>query len=517
MSRRTHYIPVGNLVLDGVSIDPAIYCPANGYPDPTDPEVLAAICPVGGYYDPDEPIPYTPEEGVPEIVPTDGEIVLIMTNALDAAVNTQVTISNATQARYTILGNNDDVLHTTTVNNNATFYYQFPVGGIPLGSGLYGYKVVISAATTGTITAFKFNTKTGFAPTGWPVLEAHIKCPTLTSLADAFNNQRYLKKVVFYGDHNALTNLGNCVINCRNLVEFHANVSMNNLITLGSTFEETHSLEILTLPASLPALTSIVRTFRYCGLKASPPLPVSLPECMSMNLAFSYMQRLKGTLYIPDAPKCLTLTYVASYNPLVEKIVFRGSYIPNNTTSIACCHDCPSLLEIDMGNVWGKDGVTFVLQLMMNVGTPLIKKIKLPNKFLGTVNGFSIGSDTAYVTELSTADWSDCTVIGQVGAYYPSLLRFDQPTLRLSLGVLSVMFLSSRPGLTNYINIDFANSTYAVQGVVITRAQLSKEEIDRIFTALPTVTSATTINVTINPGYATCDKTIAQAKGWTVT
>lgn len=517
MTRRTHYIPVGNLVLDGVSIDPEIYCPANGYPDPNAPETLAQYCPVGGYFDPNQPIPYIPEEGVPEVTPSSGEIVLIMTNALDAAINTQVTISNGTQSLYTIYGEDDNVLHTQTVNNNTVFYYQFPVGGIPLGSGLYGYRVVITAATTGEITGFKFTTKSGYAPIGWPVLEAHIKCPSLTTLADAFNNQRYIKKVAFYGDHNNLQHINNIVINCRALVEFQANVSMNALISIGSAFEETHSLETLTLPSSLPLVNSLYRTFRYCGLKSSPPLPNSLPECTSMFLAFSYMQRLKGTLYIPDAPKCTVLTYVASYNPQVEKVVFRGSYKHTAGTATACFYDCPNLIEVDMGDVWGAEGVTTTISSLFDINTQLVKKIKLPNKFVGTITTFSLGAAFPFLTELTTADWTDCIITGQVAIGFPALVSFDQPTLKVANGQLYAAFASSRPGVFEHVNIDYANSTYIANGITITRAQLGEAELNRIFTALPVVTSATTIAVTTNPGYATCDKTIAQAKGWTVT
>lgn len=516
MTRRTHYIPVGNLVLDGVSIDPEIYCPANGYPDPTAPETLAQYCPAGGYFDPNQPIPYIPEEGVPEITPSDGEIVLIMTNALDAAINTQVTINNGTQSRYTIYGEDDNVLHTQTVNNNTVFYYQFPVGGIPLGSGLMGYKVVITAATTGEITGFKFAAKTGYAPTGWPVMEAHIKCPSLTTLADAFNNQRYLKKVAFYGDHNNLQHINNIVINCRALVEFQANVSMNALLNIGSAFEETHSLETLTLPSSLPLVNGLYRTFRYCGLKSSPPLPNSLPECISMMLGFSYMQRLKGTLYIPSAPKCTTLAYVASYNPQVEKVVFRGDYAPTNMTTISCCFDCPNLIEVDMGNYWGKTGTTFVMNAFFDANTKLVKKIKLPNKFIGTIQGFNLG-ELPNLIELTTADWTDCVLTGTTNIWFVSLQQFNQPTLKFTNGVFSTQFYSSRYGQYNYVNIDYANSTFTSTGIRIKGTKLEATEINRIFSALPTVASATTIDVTENPGYATCDKTIAQAKGWTVT
>jgi hypothetical protein len=51
----------------------------------------------------------------------------------------------------------------------------------------------------------------------------------------------------------------------------------------------------------------------------------------------------------------------------------------------------------------------------------------------------------------------------------------------------------------------------------ITSRNLTAEIIDDLFTQLPATTQTATIVVTGNPGAATCDTTIATAKGYTVT
>jgi len=95
------------------------------------------------------------------------------------------------------------------------------------------------------------------------------------------------------------------------------------------------------------------------------------------------------------------------------------------------------------------------------------------------------------------------------------LTSFNQPTLRASIfGVFSQV--GSK--LLTSCEIDWANSTFSSgtsPQLRIDQNNLDATEIDRIFTALPTVTGKT-INVTNNPGYATCNKAIAEAKGWTV-
>lgn len=64
--------------------------------------------------------------------------------------------------------------------------------------------------------------------------------------------------------------------------------------------------------------------------------------------------------------------------------------------------------------------------------------------------------------------------------------------------------------LTNLKN----NGTAVALG--LSANSLSKSEIDNLFTDLPITTKTATIDVSNNPGAATCDPTIATNKGYTV-
>lgn len=55
------------------------------------------------------------------------------------------------------------------------------------------------------------------------------------------------------------------------------------------------------------------------------------------------------------------------------------------------------------------------------------------------------------------------------------------------------------------------------EALVIQNQQFTAESIDALFTALPATTRTATIIITGNPGAATCDPSIATAKGYTVT
>ncbi len=52
--------------------------------------------------------------------------------------------------------------------------------------------------------------------------------------------------------------------------------------------------------------------------------------------------------------------------------------------------------------------------------------------------------------------------------------------------------------------------------LTLSNNSLSKAAIDQLFTVLPTTTKTATIDVSTNPGAATCDTTIATNKGYTV-
>jgi hypothetical protein len=98
-----------------------------------------------------------------------------------------------------------------------------------------------------------------------------------------------------------------------------------------------------------------------------------------------------------------------------------------------------------------------------------------------------------------------------------SIPAVNLPTLRVKF----ISIQGATPAANNLltsVNIDWANSSFSMlaQAVVLTNLNLSAAELDRIFTALP-VLSGKSINITGCTGAAGCNRTIATAKGWTVT
>lgn len=480
-------------------------------PDP------AVFCPARGYYDPSLPIPYTPDPLIPAIIPNDGEIILYMTTQWDAAINCITTNTTTAQIRYTVYGNNDTVIFTQDVNSNIAFFYEFPAsGGTLLSNGFYGFKVIIKVATTGTLGTFKMLAKSGYAPNGWPVIQAHFKAPTLTSLSEAFKDQLALGYVKFYGNHNSLVYLNSFCYGAKNLVECSMGVEMTALTLMGSAFQITSSLTKITLPVSLIALASINRAFSSSGLKAFPTFPTSLPELLDCNQAFSYCASMSGECVVPQIPKAQDIIYMFLDCKLVTKIRFTSGCKPNTGSAISTVQGCTNLVELDMLNTstWGVAGAdNWNFSYFVN-GCPSLKKIIFPAAFAGLhtpINQMFLNDNYFNVTEVSTADWTNCPVIPAY-LYFFNAPIFNQPTLKTN--ACSMNGSSVRPGKITYFEIDWINSTVINIGLIY--QQLSVTEINRIFTALPTIVTVRTIDVRYNPGYATCDPTIATVKGWTV-
>ena len=520
MSRRTHYIPVGNLVLNGVTIDPEIYCPANGYPDPTAPETLAQYCPIGGYFDINQPIPYIPEPNLPTANPDEGQIILICTTDMNAAINVQTTTLSG-QVNYSVYGANDVLIHSQNVNSGTVFFYQFPAsGGTELGGGILGYKVVISAVTT-ELRTFKTLTKSGYDNFGWPILEAHIKCPTLTSLVDGFLNEGFIKLIKFYGPHDNLASLLQMASGTTNLKRLELPTSLNRLTSMNFLLQSSGCEECIIHATSLPELITMLGTFSGSKIKSNPlaHIPI-LPKCTTLTSAYSFAENLKGDLIIPECPLANNLSAVVSRTN-ISRLIFQGKMngvFGNSISSIATF--TPNLYEIVM-----PEEMLSVQDFIHTFADALsLKKLVLPKKIVlkGTLAaipamfiGTGISKQANNIEEMTTCeDWTIAPGRHWTGALPRALKRFDQPTLAIDR--FEVNRSSSQVMSLEYIQFDYS-ALRTVDGSFVARyCNLSAAELNRISNLLPTVTSGT-FNVQWNPGTATYDKTIAQAKGWTVT
>ena len=515
---RTHYIPVSGITiekikeavtesmptLDGVSINPAVYCPANGYIVPPDPAVL---CPSVGYYDPSLPLPYIPPGEIPATDPPseDDGITLICSNQYDGAINFRVTTSSG-QYKTDIYDLGNTLIDSVLTNSNVTRFYAFdPSTGTTGTDGNKYYKVIITPATAGQeLRTFAVQTLTGYAAYSWPIVEAHFKSPGLTSLADAFLNQRGLRIVKFHADVNNLTSLYRVCSTCSNLESFEMDVSANSLSTIQLGFSSTPKLENIKLPSALPALGTAQGAFNTSGIKNNP-FPASLPEVTNMSTAMFNCKNLKGTVTLPAMPKVTNLANVIGACDNITKVVLETN--STGLTILTMAENCVSLNEIVIRGTW--HDASSIIRFVKSCHS--LKKLVFDVIFTGTNPTIWDPFDLAgnYTVEDFTPPTFNGTGIVSLRLQLNKLTSFVCASLKASGPYLYAT--SSRPSNIELIDVDW---TTVNNNTTLRYGNLPTAEINRIFGLLPAASA--TIDVRNNPGYTTCDKTIATAKGWTV-
>jgi len=483
--------------------------------------LLPTLCPVNGYWDPTQPIPYIPNEELPSVTPNDGEIILICSTMWDAAINFSVyrtSVGGYGNSVVTIYGENDAVIYTETKVNSSSwsFFREFPSsGGIPLsGSPLQLFKVVIKdISTTGYINQFSLAPLSGYASNGWPVLEAHFKCSSLRTLAGAFINQKYIKFIKFYGSHNYLTSLAQFCESASELVEVNLGDGMTELTTMLAIFRYATKLRVITLPATLPKVTTMQYAYQVNAFLNIDFLPTTLPLLTTLSSAFTANVAATGTMTLPTLPVCTNFDNLFMNCINVKKIVFVNGI--NMTGNWNVGSGCPNLEEIDMcsTSTWGVLGGSAIT--IATIVAPNLKKLILPSKINGlALNSGSPISLNPLLAEITQCDFSSCPGVAQTMFLTRKLTSFYQPTFKSSNGTLYGS--QTQVDTLQTIEIDWVGSP-CTNFDLRYHEGLSATEINRIFTALPVAGTARNINVQYSGGAATCDPTIATAKGWTVT
>jgi len=516
----SHYISVGKLKVDSALLD--IACPAAGYGGtPPDP---ASFCPLHGYAL--EPGAWVAPVTYPD--PIAEQILLLCDDLGQGVISVSMNVS-AGSRKFEILPTDfSSVIFTATFA--ASYTYTFPTQG----TGTF-YVIRLTPATAGEkITLFQaYSGFTGYN-IDWRIIQAKFNTPNMVDLSSAFQNMTCFKECIFFSNMNLLTKLSSAF--AYTAIEFVTWPSQMNLLnTLASTFSNTNALKRMTFPSSLPALTtmtycfttssvievvlpttlgaatniSFAQLFHNCVLLEKVTYPTSCDRVSDTTQMHYQNYKLAQDIVLPPLPYLVTASSMFYNCYSIPKITFSGA--SNLCTSLdSLCYTCKSLTQLSLPTSmnalvtgWGN----------MIASCNIIQKVTLPNSMTslsGTPNAFSY----AYVMkELTTcAQWS----ANQMSLLVMSqkIIAFQQPTLRVSY--LKVGNSANDPLRAPFtsVEIDWANSTY-VSGGLCLWGNMPTAELNRIFTALPTVVGKT-IDVRGNPGYATCTKTIATAKGWTV-
>ena len=252
--------------------------------------------------------------------------------------------------------------------------------------------------------------------------------------------------------------------------------SMTSLAIGGPTTVVLDKLEKATV--GVHNVTSMSNMFQNCYGLQSVPL-FSTGAVTSMGSMFAYCYSLQTVpLFSTGAVTSMSSMFYACYS-LQSVPLFSTGAVTNMSNMFYACSSLQSVPLFSTGAVTSMSSMFYVCSSLQTV--PL----------------FSTGA----VTNMSNM-FSGCSSLQSV-----PLLNTGAVSSSANSASMFASCLSLAIGRTN--GIRFTGS--------YTSCKLSAAEINNIFTGLGTASGAQTITVSGNIGSATCDPSIATAKGWTVT
>lgn len=483
--------------------DPAFFCPRHGYPDP--------------YWEP--PIV------TPDPAQTGDEIILLCDDMAPGFINLAMSVSSGYR-QIQISDEGGNVIFTKNDWGTEYYTYWFPTQG----TGAYYIVKLTCVTSSASIYSMTFGSVTGYQK-DYRVLQAKYYTPQLNTLLSVYSGFNAIKEVAFFGTLNYVTNASNCFYNSA-IRKVVWPTSMTALVNLTSMFYGTKSLKKMVLPETMQA-TTFTDIFRESNIEeivwpkylnsltimqgacyncynlTKVTQPLELNACTNISSVFYNCYALESNIVWPETTG-LTTCSNAHYNcKNVKLIKFQGT--SNSLTTIGnVARGCLTLNEFYFpDSINACNVITSALY-----DCPLLTKVTMPTSWTSFPDSWGDIAGYSYILkEITTCNaFSTSSVLFSLWSH--KLTAFQQPTLRVKR--LQIGFDASKKAPLTSLEIDWANSdySYATGPQISIFANLNATELNRIFTALPIMTKE--IKVSSNPGYATCDITIATAKGWTV-
>lgn len=386
--------------------------------------------------------------------------------------------------------------------------HQYTYGTLPANDTTSGWRQALVTITpqAGNLTRLTLTTApTGVAGAnfGNPVKEIVVGPPTLT----VFTPNTYgLRRVAFLG---GITHLSIGMFSgCRSLSEVSGSITLTNSATQ-AMFSYCHSLTNLTgLTLDTSGVTSsFYQMFHQCySLQTVPTFTTSggnkftqmFNGCSSLR-SIPDLDVSNGTEFDNMFAGCSSLTSVPALSTA------------GGTTFASMFQGCMSLSSVPPMNT--SKGTSF--KNMFN-GCAALQSVPGLDTSLGTTfeSMFTGCQSLSSVPALNTSAATTSTAFKYM---------FDECRSLVAIKGLSDISKGST-GSASYTDIFYYNYSLRTLNVTVgpkfsfsvTYTMLDAANLNALFTSLPTVTGQT-ITITNCPGAATCDRSIATAKGWTVT
>lgn len=321
------------------------------------------------------------------------------------------------------------------------------------------------------------------------------------SMVSAFNNCSSLRSITIPSGWT-LTSCATIAQSCSSLVSFtFPTGAQNSLTSLVSAFSGCYQLDTATLPSSMTAVTAMNNMFQSCSKLETVTFPATMNLVTTLGAAFSGCSNL-SSVTLPTSMSALTSTGLANafqncYN-LIE-CTLPATVAAGITSFASTFSGCTALKTLTLPTTQTTSLSTLVSAFASCANLTTVNN----TAYLGNNLG-----NSATVVDGSTMT----TSCGQLTSldFYP---KFSKLTLQgTSTNRNNLTSLRLRNPATSG-TAPWNGSSPQIQ---LAYTNLSASALDQVFTDLTTVTSKT-IDITGATGAATCTRSIATAKGWTVT
>lgn len=496
----------------GSSPDPAVYCPANGYLPPYE------------YFE--SPIEV-------DVVSNESIVFILDTEQNSVFKNFIVESDISSPKKFSFYDEDNNLLdeQTTSTGTNYTINQTIP-------SSTSQYVKCILTLTDGSAVFYRIysSISSGYV---FGVVAIYANTPNLASGIN-FRSHKSLKILQFLSDLDYVTSFDN-LLRSTGVERFTMPASMNLLSTMTGALVDSECIQF-NFPSGFTAPVFVsMFAFGQTALALEQLVIPSIPSLIQISLLTlnvstfkqitltdgSYFddisQLLEGTsievLTLPSMPLVTDVVSACKNMKKLKKATLEGTW---GAFSYAMFNGDSALTELHLPRTISNFTVTYenTLQALQTLHVP--DYINADASALNSVNYLLKGTAGSVANSLKKV-YGDCEFatgendINFSPTYYKdNLQEVNLPKLRISRISAGTNATSNKFTKLNTLIVDWENSTYSgISPQILIAAPLDSAWLNAMFTALPTV-SGKTVDVRGCDGYATCDKTIATAKGWTV-
>lgn len=474
------------------------------------------------------------------------EINLLVTD--DSGIGFKVKVGNGSASNTFSVDWGDGVIENGITGNNIITQHKHTSGGTICAEGYPVWKVrIFNASTDITQFAVAKHSYIGQSQES-PILWAVLGTTKLNTYENAFYGLSdsvlctKLRALFFPPTINGATSLNYICYKCVSLIYIKFPESFGTISSTAYSFYQCTSLRKVILPLSWGSITTLFQFFGNCNRLENVTLPTSWGNVISTSNMFATCSSLKD-ITLPNSwgiVNNMSSMFIASG---LERIILPTTW--GNGTGIQCnsmFNSCKSLIYINLPTSWGN--VTNISNMFEWCQS--LKSLTIPNSW-GSIS--SLGAFLGYCRSLSSItvpstyndfpnSWfnmfTECQSLRTItnfeylgslttGSSFSNILyncaSLEQPiTINAKLtklgisGGLNALLKVNSIRLTNAAS-DFSGSSPQID---ISYTSLDATALNTLFGDLPTL-SGKVITVKGCPGAATCDTSIATAKGWSVT